>query len=71
MKEIIFDSKRCLKCGLCSKLDPENFEFSGETKLIGGKSDDGIVFKKNINGEDKSAKLAAGSCPGGAIEIVE
>ena len=60
MSKVIVDQEKCIGCGACVAIDPENFDFN----------EDGIstVIKEEAT---DSAKEAEEACPVYAIDIIE
>ncbi len=68
--KIIFDKNKCMGCGLCANLDPENFGYEdGKATLIGGVDKGLEIFEKDVANIKEETKTAAEACPVLAIEI--
>ena len=65
--KITIDKNKCLKCGLCTSIQPDVFKFN--------ENGTEIVYKEEIdNLDDKmldDLKMAEKNCPNGAIKIEE
>jgi ferredoxin len=67
------DREGCIGCGACTSFASEHFEMAGDGKaqLIDGKLS-GKMFEKEVeDGEEETAKTAAGSCPANVIHVIE
>ncbi len=68
--KIIYDKNKCMGCGLCSNLDPENFGYEeGKATLVNGTEKSAGIFEKAIEEAKEETKTAAEACPVMAIEI--
>lgn len=68
---IVFDSSKCMGCGLCANLDPDYFGHAdGKAVLISGKEISAEIYEaETINAE--LTEQAASVCPVLAISVIK
>lgn len=72
MSKIRLDLDKCISCGKCIVIDPENFDYDMENlkTLIKGGSRSGEVWEKD-GGVTEITAEAKSMCPTEAIELGE
>ena len=67
MAKIVFERDKCIGCGACAALNPDDWKMDGDkSTLIGGKKE-GSVFVKE--GDAEKNKDVAQACPVSCINV--